>query len=135
MGGGWALIRGERLITVSAFRMNTYSRSALIRGWAVIRINTVYVLPVTCLDDQYCGCTPRRHDKSQRKQIQCANNPVTQSCDCCVCLSICSVFPLRRVLKSQQCLHTAGRDKICILYRQLPFALGGPVGVKFLQAI
>ena len=52
-----------------------------------------------------------------------------------VCLSICSVFPLRTVLKSQQCLHTAGRDKICILYGQLPFVLGGPVGVKFLQAI
>ena len=98
--------------------MGTYSRWALIRGWALIRINTVYVLPVTCLDDQYCGCTPGRHGKSPREKIQCANNPVTQSRDCRVCLSTCSVFPLRRVLKSQQCLHTAGRDKICIIYKQ-----------------
>lgn len=46
-----------------------------------------------------------------------------------------SVFPLRTVLKSQQCLHAARRDKICILYRQLPFVLGGPNGVKFLPTI
>lgn len=31
--------------------------------------------------------------------------------------------------------YTARRDKICILFRQLPFVLGGPNGVKFLQAI
>ena len=49
MGGvGWALIwvwlggvRGGRLLTFSAFRMGAYSRWALIRGWALIRINTV----------------------------------------------------------------------------------------------
>ena len=34
-GGGW------RLLTFSAFRMGAYSRWALIRGWALIRINTV----------------------------------------------------------------------------------------------
>ena len=79
--------------------------------------------------------TTRRHRKSPREKIQRANNPVTQRRDCRVCLSICSVFPLRRVLKSQQCLHIARRDKICILNRQLPFVLGGHVGVKFLQAI
>ena len=33
--------RGGRLLTFSAFRMGAYSRWALIRGWAFIRINTV----------------------------------------------------------------------------------------------
>ena len=55
MGWGWALIEfdweGEwvggrlfeagRLLTFSAFRIGAYSRWALIRGWALIRINTV----------------------------------------------------------------------------------------------
>ena len=43
---GW----GGRLLTFSAFRMGAYSRWALIRGWALIRINTVLhnmVLQVT----------------------------------------------------------------------------------------
>ena len=37
---GW----GGRLLTFSAFRMGAYSRWALIRGWALIRINTVPLL-------------------------------------------------------------------------------------------
>ena len=54
MGWGWALIwvwlggrgggrlfKAGRLLTFSAFRMGAYSRWALIRGWALIRINTV----------------------------------------------------------------------------------------------
>ena len=48
VGWGWALIwvwfgggGGGRLLTFSAFRMGAYSRWALIRGWALIRINTV----------------------------------------------------------------------------------------------
>ena len=36
---GWG--GGGRLLTFSAFRMGAYSRWALIRGWALIRINTV----------------------------------------------------------------------------------------------
>ena len=32
---------GEHLLTFSAFRMGTYLKCALIRGWALIRINTV----------------------------------------------------------------------------------------------
>ena len=59
-GGGWALIwvwlgggRGGRLfeagrlLTFSAFRIGAYSRWALIRGWALIRINTVNRRPQT----------------------------------------------------------------------------------------
>ena len=43
---GWMLGAGRlfevgRLITFSAFRMGADSRRALIRGWALIRINTV----------------------------------------------------------------------------------------------
>ena len=40
-GGGGRLFEAGRLLTFSAFRMGTYSRWALIRGWALIRINTV----------------------------------------------------------------------------------------------
>ena len=43
VGWGWA-IKGDRLLTFSAFRMGAYSRWALIRGWALIRINTVVVI-------------------------------------------------------------------------------------------
>ena len=39
MGGH--LFEAGRLLTFCAFRVGTYSRWALIRGWALIRINTV----------------------------------------------------------------------------------------------
>ena len=39
MGGH--LFEAGRLLTFSALRMGAYSRWALIRGWALIRINTV----------------------------------------------------------------------------------------------
>ena len=41
-GGGGRLFERGRLLTFSAFRMGAYSRWALIRGWALIRINTVF---------------------------------------------------------------------------------------------
>ena len=47
MGGkgvGMEAYSRPRLLTFSAFRMGTYSRWALIRGWALIRINTVVVV-------------------------------------------------------------------------------------------
>ena len=40
-GGGGRLFEAGCLLTFSAFRMGAYSRWALIRGWALIRINTV----------------------------------------------------------------------------------------------
>ena len=40
-GRGGRLFEAGRLLTFSAFRMGAYSRWALIRGWALIRINTV----------------------------------------------------------------------------------------------
>ena len=39
---GGRLFEAGRLLNFSAFRMGAYSRWALIRGWALIRINTVY---------------------------------------------------------------------------------------------
>ena len=42
-GGGGRLFEAGRLLTFSAFRMGAYSRWALIRGWAPIRINTVVI--------------------------------------------------------------------------------------------
>ena len=39
---GGRLFEAGRLLTFSAFRMGAYSRWAPIRGWALIRINTVY---------------------------------------------------------------------------------------------
>ena len=41
MGWGGLLLEAVRLLTFSAFRMGAYSRWALIRGWALNRINTV----------------------------------------------------------------------------------------------
>ena len=47
MGGRWGgrgrLFEAGRLLTFSAFRVGAYSRWALIRGWALIRINTVWM--------------------------------------------------------------------------------------------
>ena len=40
-GRGVRLFEAGRLLTLSSFRMGAYSRWALIRGWALIRINTV----------------------------------------------------------------------------------------------
>ena len=44
MGWGGHLFEAGRLLTFSAFRMGAYSKWALIRGWALIRINTVLVM-------------------------------------------------------------------------------------------
>ena len=41
VGWGGRLFEAGRLLTFSAFRMGAYSRWALIRGWVLIRINTV----------------------------------------------------------------------------------------------
>ena len=45
--GGWVgircLFKAGCVLTFSAFRMSAYSRWALIRGWAPIRINTVFI--------------------------------------------------------------------------------------------
>ena len=38
---GGRLFEAERLLTFSAFRIGAYSKWAQIRGWALIRINTV----------------------------------------------------------------------------------------------
>ena len=43
---GGRLFEAGRLLTFSAFRMGAYSRWALIRGWALIRINTVLYLGI-----------------------------------------------------------------------------------------
>ena len=40
-GGGGRLFQAGHLLTFSAFRMDAYSRWVLIRGWALIQINTV----------------------------------------------------------------------------------------------
>ena len=42
MGWGGRLLEAGRLLTFSVFRVGAYSRRALIRGWALIRINTVF---------------------------------------------------------------------------------------------
>ena len=47
-GGGGRLFEAGRLLTFSAFRMVAYSRWVLIRGWALIRINTVLKAVKAC---------------------------------------------------------------------------------------
>ena len=41
---GGRLFEAGRLLTFSAFRMDAYSRWALIRGWALFQINSVFQL-------------------------------------------------------------------------------------------
>ena len=41
VGWGGRLFEAGRLLTFSAFRIGAYSRWALIRGWALIRLNAV----------------------------------------------------------------------------------------------
>ena len=41
VGWGGSLFEAGRFLTFSAFRMGAYWRWALIRSWALIRINTV----------------------------------------------------------------------------------------------
>ena len=41
VGWGGRLFEAGHLLTFSAFRVGAYSRWALIRGWALIRINAV----------------------------------------------------------------------------------------------
>ena len=57
-GGDGRLFEAGRLLTFSAFRMGAYSRWALIRGWALIRINTVISMQFAvflCYSVQFCG--------------------------------------------------------------------------------
>ena len=46
VGWGGHLFKAGRLLTFSAFRMAAYLRWVLIRGWAPIRINTVFLFLV-----------------------------------------------------------------------------------------
>ena len=59
MGVGWGgrLFEAGRLSTFSAFSMGAYSRWALIRGWALIRINTV-----TIISRARMGCESIAHE-------------------------------------------------------------------------
>ena len=50
VGWGGCLFEAGCLLTFSAFRMGAYSRWALIRGWALIRINTVSQVKRTSQD-------------------------------------------------------------------------------------
>ena len=43
-GRGGRLLEARRLLTFSTFTMSSYSSWALIRGWVLIRINTVLSL-------------------------------------------------------------------------------------------
>ena len=43
LGWGGRLFEAGRLLTFSAFRIGAFSRWALIRGWALMRINTVFI--------------------------------------------------------------------------------------------
>ena len=43
VGWGGRLFEAGRLLTFSAFRIGAYSRWAVIPGWALIRINTVFL--------------------------------------------------------------------------------------------
>ena len=59
-GGGGRLFGAGGLITISAFRIGAFSRWALIRGWALIAINTVY----------------ERVEKSVISVLDCSQSPI-----------------------------------------------------------
>ena len=48
VGWGRRLFEAGRLLTFFTFKMGAYSRWALIRGWALIRINTVIYFDSQC---------------------------------------------------------------------------------------
>ena len=56
---GGRLFEAERLLTFSAFRMGAYSRWALIRGWALLRINTVNITAKVALNNSSDFTTSR----------------------------------------------------------------------------
>ena len=66
VGWGGLLFEAARLLTFSAFRMGVYSRWALIRGWVLIRINTVDII-------YYFGPNLKSQEK---KNIVCHNAQV-----------------------------------------------------------
>ena len=71
VGGKWGgrLFEAGRLLTFSAFRMGAYSRWALIRGWALIRINTV-------AGKASLNTVKVRADQPFKPQYQHTNSPV-----------------------------------------------------------
>ena len=72
VGGKWGgrLFEAGRLLTFSAFRMGAYSRWALIRGWALIRINTVCYFVNSTFFSQFCICYPQ-NDRGLFTQLHC----------------------------------------------------------------
>ena len=68
VGGKWGgrLFEAGRLLTFSAFRMGAYSRWALIRGWALIRINTV-VTHLRLRDQAIIDCLLRKISARETK--------------------------------------------------------------------
>ena len=87
MGWGGRLFEAGRLLTFSAFSMGAYSRWALIRGWALIRINTVVEWKCSCLktmeetemEEKSSSSHRKRTHESRKYSInvciyQCADN-------------------------------------------------------------
>ena len=71
-GGGGRSFEAGRLLTFYPFRMGAHSRWALIRGWALIRINTVFYFSynVSTLEVSTvaCNATPTKlHSTAARK--------------------------------------------------------------------
>ena len=81
MGGGRGgrLFEAGRLLTFSAFSMDAYSRWARIRGWALIRINTVR-LTMPCLSrfELYSRWVPLLSANSQNINVRLLDLIVTQ---------------------------------------------------------
>ena len=67
-GGGGRIFEAGRLLTFSPFRMGAYSRWALIRSWALIRINTVFYFSSLGVSTVACNGTPTKlHSTAARK--------------------------------------------------------------------
>ena len=66
--GDGRIFEAGRLLTFSPFRMGAYSRWALIRSWALIRINTVFYFSTLGVSTVACNVTPTKlHSTAARK--------------------------------------------------------------------
>ena len=77
-GGGGRLFEVGRLLTFSAFRMGAYSRWALIRGWALIRINTVVFVFVSQWTKTKEESWQTKHESIVRRTLNCMLQPFSE---------------------------------------------------------
>ena len=75
----WRWDVGGRLSTFSAFMMGAYSRWALIRGWALIRINTTLAMQPVKTDTNQMNTNQNTKTWQTRLNLLLLNNGADKS--------------------------------------------------------